>query len=255
MSSVWLSVGIGVPSAYTIIDYVGCNHFLLSSYLCVWRPTTVCSQTVSVQLIAIIKSRLSFAADVHGRLCLFFYETTFCAFTAVCVRFPLFNIFRSEKFALPIPVSTIILPCKNHPFRHEVPSSSNFPDSLTPSEWWTTQAETPKDSASQALQGSSGDPPQLQLTLPAPQPAAGAAHHVFSQASPPLKNQLTPPSGPQKTSYLKPKPTCNISNQPAPQPPNDAHPSNDARSSHRFFRQPSHHAESLYSASTAPIQP
>ena len=35
MSGVWLSMDTGVPSAYTIIDRVCCNHCLLSVYLCV----------------------------------------------------------------------------------------------------------------------------------------------------------------------------------------------------------------------------
>ena len=160
MSNFCLPVGTGVPPAYTIFDCVGCNHFLLSSYLCVWRPITVCPQTVSVQLIALIKSRLSFAADVPDHLLCSPYKI-FCAFTAVCVRSPLFKIPTFRKVFSSYSGITVILPCKNHPFRHELPNSTNFPDSLIPSEWWTTQAETPKDSASQALQGSSADPPQL----------------------------------------------------------------------------------------------
>ncbi len=242
MSSVWLSVGTGVPPAYTIIDYVGCNHCLLSSYLCVWRPTTVCPQTVSVQLIAIIKSRLSFAADVHGHLLCFLYETTFCAFTAACVRSPLFKISTFRKVFSSYSGVTIILPCKNHLFHHELPDSSNFPDSLTPSEWWNTQAKTPKDSALQAQQGSSGDPPQLQVTLPAPQLAVRAAQHVISPSSPPFeKSSNTPQVGRRRppTSSPSPSPTAIIQTHRAPNRPTmPAPPTIPARPTFSFANPP-----------------
>ena len=126
MSSVWHSVDTGVRPASTIIDCVGCNYCLLSSYLCVWKPTTVCPQIVSVQLLAIIKSRLSFAADVPGHLLCSPYATTFAlsrllASAAHCSKFP-----HSEKFSRPIPASPSFCPVKTTFFTMSPPTHPTF---------------------------------------------------------------------------------------------------------------------------------
>ena len=99
------------------------GYFLLSSYLCVWRPITVCRQTVSVQLIAIIKSRLSFAANNHGHFLCFLYETTFALSRPLASAS---HCSHSEKFSRLIPASPSTCPVKTTLFTMSAPTPSTF---------------------------------------------------------------------------------------------------------------------------------
>ena len=54
MSSAWLSADADVLPDYTIIDCLGCNHCLLSSFPYMWKSITACPLSVSAPFIAII---------------------------------------------------------------------------------------------------------------------------------------------------------------------------------------------------------
>ena len=133
---------------------------------------------------SIQQSRWLFAAESHD-YSLFSLEDFFCTFSqllASTLNYP--NSLHSKEHSHPIPAPLSSCFVKPTVSTTSLPNLSNFPHLLTPSKWWNIQAKTPNHSASQAPQPSSGVPPQLQRTPPAPHLAARAAHHVCNLHNP-----------------------------------------------------------------------